>query len=118
MLLTTIRALLADTSAVTDICGNRIEILTRPQAIGIPAVCLSVASTTPVNGLEAWNGLDGNVVQLDCYASTYTDAKNLASACRTAMEAEHELETEFDNFDESAELSGLARVTQQYSVWS
>lgn len=118
MLLTTIRTLLAGTSAVTAICADRIEMLTLPQGISIPAVCLSIASTTPVNGLETWNGLDGNLVQLDCYGATYTDARALAEACRMAMETDHELETEFDNFDESAELSGLARVTQQYSVWS
>jgi hypothetical protein len=118
MLLTSIRTLLAAAPAVTAICADRIEILTRPQAIGVPAVCLSIVSTTPVNGLETWNGLDGSLVQIDCYALTYADARALAAACRTAMETEHELETEFDNFDESAELSGLARVTQQYSVWS
>jgi hypothetical protein len=118
MVLSTVRTVLAAAAPVAAICGDRIEILTKPQAIGSPAVCLSVASTTPVNGLETWNGLDGNLIQVDSYAATYTEAKALAAACRAALEVDHELESEFDNFDDSAELSGLARVTQQYSVWS
>jgi hypothetical protein len=119
MLLTTVRTVLASAPAVAAICGDRVEILTKPQAITVPNVCLSVVSTTPINGLETWNGLDGNLVQVDCYAATYTEARTLAAACRAAMEAaDNSLESEFDNFDESAELSGLARVTQQYSVWS
>lgn len=118
MVLTTVRTVLAAAAPVTAICADRIELLTKPQAIDTPAVCLSIASTTPVNGLETWNSLDGNLVQVDSYASTYTEAKALAAACRAALEVDHECESEFDNFDESAELSGLARVTQQYSVWS
>jgi hypothetical protein len=119
MLLTTVRTTLVNAAAVTAIVGTRVELLTRPQAVDVPAVCLQVVSTTPVYGLEAWHNLDENQVQIDCYASTYTVARDLAAACRAAMEAaDHELTTEFDNFDEGAALSGLARVTQQYAVWS
>lgn len=119
MVLTDVRTVLAAAAPVTAICSTRIEILTRPQSIAVPAVCLSIVTTTPVNGIEAWNGLDGNLVQVDCYATTYTEAQSLAAACRAAMEAaDYEMQSEFPNFDESAELSGLVRVTQQWSVWS
>jgi hypothetical protein len=119
MLLTTIRTTLVNAAPVAAIVGDRVELLTQPQAIDVPAVCLMGVSTTPVYGLETWHGLDANEVQVDCYAETYTSARALAAACRAAMEAaDHELTTEFDNFDEGAALSGLARVTQQYAVWS
>jgi hypothetical protein len=119
MLLTDVRTTLVNAPAVSAIVSDRVEILVRPQSIAVPAVCLSVVSTAPIYGLEAWNNLDANEVQIDCYASTYTAARELAAAVRAAMEAaDHELTTDFDSFDESAELSGLARVTQQYSVWS
>jgi len=119
MLLTTVRTTLVNAAAVTALASTRIEILTRPQAIDVPAVCLTKVATAPIYGLEAWNGLDENQVQVDCYAQTATDARALADACRAAMEAaDHELVSDFDNFDDSAELSGLARVTQQYAVWS
>lgn len=117
MLLTTIRAVLANAAPVTDICGDRIEIMTRPQNIDIPAVCLSVVSITPVNGLETWNGLDLNLVQVDSYATTATDADALASACRTAMVAAgYELSEQFPSFDSETDIAGQQRVTQQFSV--
>lgn len=117
MLLTGIRTLLAAASPVTAICGDRIEIMTKPQGIGIPIVCLSVASITPVNGLETWNGLDLNLVQLDSYAVTATEADSLATACRNAMVAAgYQCESQFPNVDPEADISGLSRVTQQFSV--
>jgi hypothetical protein len=119
MLLTTVYTILSASTDVTTRSAGRIELLTKPKSIGVPSVCLFVVTTTPVNGLEAWNGLDGNLVQVDSYAPTYTDAKQLAQACRDALEAAgHEMAGEFDNFDDGVELTGLARVTQQYNVWS
>lgn len=118
MLLTTIRTVLVGAAPVTSICGDRVEILTKPQDIALPNVCLSIPSMTPINGLEGWNGLDGSLVQLSCYADTYTEARALAAACRAAMQDEYDLQDEFDNFEEGAELKGVPSVIQQWSAWS
>jgi hypothetical protein len=117
MLLTTIRTVLAAAAPVTAICGDRIEIMTIPQSIAAPVVCLSVVSTTPVNGLETWNSLDLNLVQIDSYADTATVADQLAPAVRNAMVAAgYQMEDQFPNFDPEADIAGLDRITQQFSV--
>ncbi len=118
MILTTVHDILA-ASPVNGMTSGLIELLTKPKSIGVPSVCLFVVTTSPVNGLETWNGADANLVQVDSYAKTYTEAKAIAAGCRSALEdAGHELQGEFDNFDDGVELTGLARVTQQYNVWS
>ena len=119
MVLTAVRDVLVSAGAVTDICGDRVEMLTKPQAIEIPCLCLSIPVTTPINGLLSWNGLDSNLVQIDSYSDTYTQAKSLAAASRAAMEsAGNQMENEIDNFEQDVDLSGLVRITQQYTVWS
>jgi hypothetical protein len=117
MLLTAVRDVLAASGPVTALCSTRIEIMTKPQGILFPAVCLSIVSITPVNGLETWNGLDLNLVQVDSFATTATVADELASACRTAMvDAGYQMEDQFPNFDPEVDIAGLQRVTQQFSV--
>jgi len=118
MLFGTIRTVLAGAAPVTAICGQNIDSLVRPQAVALPSVTVQAIAVTPINGINGWYGLDGNLAQLDSWAATYTQAHELAAACRTAMQdAGHTMESEFDNYDPAAELAGVYRVTQEYSVW-
>lgn len=118
----TIIDILGADAGVTAIVGTgddaRIVPLTRPQDVAVPAITVSGISLTPTNYLGGDANLDENRVQVDCWADDYSGARALAAACRAAITATGILMlSDLDNFDASAELSGIYRVTQEYSLW-
>lgn len=122
MAVKTVQDVLVASSAVTAIVGPganaRVEQIVKPQNIALPAVTLSRIFMGPVNNLVDDGGLDSNRVQVDSWAQTYTQAKELAAACRAALQtAGHQLDSEFDNYDPAID-DGTFRVTQEYSVWT
>ena len=122
MAVKTVQDVLVAASAVTAIVGTgadaRVEQILKPQNIALPAVTLSRIFTAPVNNLETDGDLDANRVQVDSWATTYTEALALSVACRNALQtAGHQLDSEFDNYDPSID-DGTFRVTQEYSVWT
>ena len=106
--------LVADAPTVA-LVADRVEYIIKPQDLTIPCLALQTVSTAPVNGLVAFAGLDGSIVQVDCYAATYTDALALAAVARAALEAAGVLcAAQFTNYDPDIEQH---RITLQFNVW-
>lgn len=114
--LTVARSVLIADSAVAAIAGSRISPVYRSQDVPVPAVTLSNVGKSPINALNTYAGIDSNRVQADCWADTYTQARQLAEAVRNAMQtAGHLLEFEADDRDDP---SGQFRVIQDFYVWT
>lgn len=113
--------ILTAATGVTAIVGSgsdcRVSSLTKVQGITIPAVTVQRVSTDPVNHLRGHAGLDDSRVQVDSWATTDTEVRALAAACRAAIQtAGHLMLGEFDNYDPETD-PGLYRITQDYRIW-
>jgi hypothetical protein len=112
--------LIADPSVVSIVGADdqaRISPLMRPQDEALPSVVITEA-VEALNTLTGTAGIDHCTYTVDSYATTYAGAHELAGVCRAAVEAAGGLMiSEQDNFDASAELSGICSVTQDFSLW-
>jgi hypothetical protein len=75
------------TSAVTAIVGTRIHPGSVPQGGALPALVLNKISGKPLYADDGEVGLDSGRFQLDSWATTYTGAKELNAAVRSALSA-------------------------------
>ena len=114
-----IKDILAGNTAVTALVSDRVFPLVRPQNLTLPAITLQRVISTPANIINrAVAPIDHDRLQLDAWDATYAGARALADACRSAInQAGYTLETELDDFNEGAALSGVYRIIQEYSVW-
>lgn len=81
-------AVLRASGAVTALVPQkRMEAHRRTQTYVLPAILLSEAVVTPFNHLTGHAGIDANQIQLKALGTTYTQAKLIADACRTALQA-------------------------------
>lgn len=88
MPLANLLAVLRGSGAVTALVPQkRIEAHRRTQTFVLPAILLSEAVVTPFNHLTGHAGVDANQIQLKALGTTYTQAKQVADACRTALQA-------------------------------
>ena len=81
-----IRAFLLATTAVTNICGTRINFGTHPQGLAYPAIVLNTIGDAEDHTLVGPDGLSQGRIQADCYATTYGGAKLLSRAVRAALD--------------------------------
>jgi hypothetical protein len=81
-----LRTLLLNTSAVTNLCGTRIDWGGSPQGTASPRIALWVISDNGNPTLTGPDGLSAGRVQADCYGTTYASAKTLARAVRAALD--------------------------------
>jgi hypothetical protein len=68
-------------TAATDItvrCGIKIFPLNLPQGLPIPAITYQCVGKDPVHALDGYTGLDYPSWQIDCWANSYTLARELA----------------------------------------
>lgn len=65
--------------------GGRVEWLSLPQAGRLPAVALQLISARRTQTLEGPDGLVESIVQIDCWALTYTDCDALARQVVAAL---------------------------------
>lgn len=64
---------------------SRVHWLVRPQGSAIPAVVLTMVSRTPSYTMDGADGLQFSRVQVDVFASTYSEAKTAARAVETRV---------------------------------
>lgn len=83
----TVKNILVASSAVHALAGDRISPVVRAQDEASPAVVLTLLSVNPFGSLNDPPEIASNIVQVNCWAATYDGAQDLASACRTALEA-------------------------------
>ena len=80
------RALLLNTTAVTDIVSTRIDFGGGPQGQADPRIALWTIGDLENHTMNGPDGLSTGRVQVDCYASTYAGAKTLSRAVRAALD--------------------------------
>lgn len=116
MAIETVRDILVADGTVTGLVGQRISPVMTAQNTDLPYVILTRISLVPSNHLHGRPTLDANRVQLDVYAETYAQARTIADACRSALEAQDiAMESEIDNYEpDVAEY----RITQDFLVWT
>ena len=111
-----VRAILVAAAPVAAIVGANVEPVRLDQAVVPPAVVLTRISLVPVNPIKGAPTLDENRVQVDCYAATYAQCRQLADACLAALEAaDAVMLSESDNFEPDVTEY---RTTQDFLVWT
>jgi len=80
------RAALLASSGVTAICGTRIDFGANAQGAAYPRVVLWTIGDNEAHNLQAPDGHSVGRVQVDCYAVTYGQAKQLSRAVRAVLD--------------------------------
>jgi hypothetical protein len=130
MIETALRAQLLATPAVTALVGQRIYALILPQkpqggAGWVPAVTYQRIAAIRENALDGATGLVGVRFQVDSWALTYAEVKDLAAAVRGALNGfagavggenvqGSFLLADTDRYESEVELF---RVSQDFRVW-
>lgn len=78
---------LLDTNAVATIVGTRVFPGSKPQAAPLPAIVFNKISGAPIYSDAGEVGLDECRLQIDCWAATYSAAKELSRAARNSLSA-------------------------------
>jgi len=82
---TSVRKVLTDDSAVTALVSSRIYPVAAPQSASKPFIVYEVERLDPQDALEGHGGLTFADFGLTCWASSYGDAKEVATAVRDAL---------------------------------
>lgn len=104
-------------TALSGLASGRVYPIVMPEKGTVPAIVYQRISSTPENTLDGGATIDQIRIQVDTYAKTYAEAKNLASQVRTALEsssAKATLQTDVDFFEPDVKLY---RVTQDFYCW-
>lgn len=80
------RAILLAAAGVTAIAATRIDWVSHPQGAGGPYVVLNLIDDAEGLTYAGPDGLSQGRVQVDCYAPSYSVAKALARAVRSALD--------------------------------
>lgn len=109
---------LTGASGVSSVVGERIYALVLPQGCALPAISYFRVSGPRQMSLEGYSNLESPRIQIDCWATSYAQAKTLAAAVRAAMLSSTDFKvsgiSDQDLFDESI---GIFRVSTDFSVW-
>ena len=121
---------LASVAAVNDIVGARKYPLVLPQNPTLPAITYRRLSGEREEGMVASYGLAHPRIEINCWETTYTKVKALASAVHTALNRaswtedtvsvlDGVIESEMDDYDEelSDSYRRVYRVIQDWILW-
>ena len=75
-----LRARLLAAPDVTARVGRRVDWVNRPQAADLPAITLQVVSEDRPQHMRGFDGLRTTRVQIDIFAKTYAETKQIAEA--------------------------------------
>ena len=73
-------------AGITAIVDGRIDAVVSPQNETLPRITFQRISSNRVMSFGGPSGLTRGRFQIDCWAATYDDSKNLAEAVRLAMD--------------------------------
>ena len=109
---------LSGNGALTDLVGTRIHPNWLPQDVSLPAVSFMQVSETPQNILSGELALKNHRIQVDCWASSYSSAQDVAAAVVTAIADA----TLFDSYrlgqqDVYEPAVDIHRVSMDFSIW-
>jgi len=98
--------LLLSNAGVTALVGDRVSPSTRPQGSALPAITYQLITGAPLYADDGDAGLREDRIQLDCWAATYTGAKDTARAVADVLSA-------FVGTSEGVELQYVLLNTEQ-----
>jgi hypothetical protein len=78
--------ILRDDATVIGIAGDRIYLEEAEQEDELPYVIIELSDNEPFPTKSGAGGTDHNTVRVFSYANTYKQAKDLANACRLALD--------------------------------
>lgn len=78
--------ILTAASGVTSLVSTRIYPDMATQQAAYPFIVYSVTNTLPTDSKDGPSGLDEVEFSVLCYSNTYTQAQDIASAVRTALD--------------------------------
>jgi hypothetical protein len=95
--------------------ADRVYPMIAPMNVVTPFAVYTLSSASPETYLDAGGNLDRRVCQVDYYATTFDQAKELADAGRLLLEAQnHVIIAERHDFEQSTERY---RISLDVSLW-
>ena len=114
-------ALLNADPAFSALCNGRVFALFAKQDTPLPRVVYSEVDSIPVNDFQGRTWLTKSRVQIDCYATTYLGAHNVANRVHAVFDSRDEEENPCslyivgrDLFDDEFKIY---RVSLDFSMW-
>jgi hypothetical protein len=115
---TKLYTLLSGNAGVVALVATRIYPLTAPQEAAMPYVVYTRVSSGRLYSLTGYSNLEYPRMQVDCYGTTYSEAKLLSEAVVTAIRAATTFGTEQDDPQEMFEEDETYRVSIDFSIWN
>lgn len=112
-------------ATVSALVSSRVYFTEAPQTPAIPYAVIYRIDSPRVHSMTGPSGLAAARIQVDCYAKTAKEAREVGAAVRVSLDGFRGLQSgvnvqgvllldEMDGYSESSELK---RVTQDYRVW-
>lgn len=114
---TTLVAALKGDASVTAFIGDRLRAVEGPVGFKPPYVIYELISSSPVESPAAGSETNESVIDVACYGTDYTNAKELARAVRAALInslGASVIEDENDARDDDTQRKS---VVQTYRIW-
>jgi hypothetical protein len=119
---------LSNNSALTAVVGTNINPLRIVQGVPYPGITIRVTAVTPHPSKSGHSKTDWANVEVNIYATTYTQCVQIADLTRTALEVttpgtfngvytwEIEYMSESHLTDDNSEEYGVYQIIQDYSI--
>ncbi len=103
---------------VKRMVARRVHPIVLPQNCDFPAIVYQRITGVRVNDFSGYGNLQNAHIQIDCWAASYNEAKELGAYIHTAMDGattfKSLLVSDSDGYDADALLF---RVTMDFSAW-
>ena len=110
--------LLSADAGVTALVALRTYPLVAPQGAEMPFIVYNRISSGRQYSLTGYSNLENPRMQVDCYGTTYSEAKALSEAVITALRGATTFGTEQDDPRESFEEDETFRISIDFSIWN
>lgn len=115
-----VRTVLLDHVGTSALTSSRVYPVLLPQQAAFPCVTYQRISGGRIYSLQGYANLQRSRIQVDCWGTSYGDAKNLYYQVKEAMETAGTLKAILitrpdDMYDDD---SGIHRVSCDFSVWN
>lgn len=119
MIETELYTILSADATIAAATSSRIYPLVMPQNVTFPAITYQRISDNPVNDLSGYSNLSNPHLAINCWATRYDEAKELAENVHDAMNTSTAFKAilinDLDGYDPD---TGLFVVSQDYSCWN
>lgn len=113
-----IYAVLTGYTGVSALVGTRVYPLVLPQKCTFPAISYLRVSGGQQMNLSGYSRLEAPRIQVDAWAESYGQAKDLAAAIRAALLSATDFKvSDISDRDLFEDSSALFRVSTDFTVW-